>query len=206
MKKIGFIILSVMLFAAGTQAYGQSLMDLLNKETIKNVVGTVVEELDVIPANIEGRWSYSGIAVRLTGDDMLTNAASALATGQIEEKLNGYLEQIGLRQDTFSYTFSADSTFSTSFGKLDFPGTYTFSSEDDSINLDYGKNGRLGGVTMEAEAKISLNSMELLFNADKLLDFIEKISAVAGDSGLGTIGSLLGQYDGIRIGFELTRK
>lgn len=81
MKKIGFIILSVMLFAAGTQAYGQSLKDLLNKETIKNVVGTVVEELDVIPANIEGRWSYSGIAVRLTGDDMLTNAASALATG-----------------------------------------------------------------------------------------------------------------------------
>ena len=60
-------------------AYGQSLKDLLNKETIKNVVGTVVEELDVIPANIEGRWSYSGIAVRLTGDDMLTNAASALA-------------------------------------------------------------------------------------------------------------------------------
>lgn len=206
MKKIGFIILSVMLFVAGTQAYGQSLKDLLNKETIKNVVGTVVEELDVIPANIEGRWSYSGIAVRLTGDDMLTNAASALATGQIEEKLNGYLEQIGLRQDTFSYTFSADSTFSTSFGKLDFPGTYTFSSEDDSINLDYEKNGRLGGVTLEAEAKISLNSMELLFNADKLLNFIEKISAVAGDSGLGTIGSLLGQYDGIRIGFELTRK
>ena len=206
MKKIFFIIMAVLLSSQGAQMYGQSLKDLLNKENLKNVVGTLVEELDVIPENIAGTWSYSGTAVKLTGDNTLTTAASSLLTGQIEEKLDGYLLKAGLKQDTFSYTFNADSTFTTEFGKLKFPGTYTFSSEGDSIELDYGKNGRLGGMTLKAEASVSLNTMELLFNADKLLDFIEKLSSVAGDSGLGAISSLVGQYDGVKIGFELSRK
>ena len=83
--------------------------------------------------------------------------------------------------------------------------TVCTSPEDDSIILDYGKSGRLGGVSLRAEAAVSLTDMELLFNADKLLDFIEKISSVAGDTALKSVGALAGQYDGIKIGFELSR-
>ena len=100
----------------------------------------------------------------------------------------------------------ADSTFATTSGKLKFSGTYTFSPEDDTIVLDYGKEGRLGGVSLKAGATVSLNTMELLFNADKLLDFIEKVSSVAGGSGIGSLTALLNQYDGIKIGFSLSRK
>lgn len=205
MKKILLTVCTVIFSFHGMQVNGQSLKDLFNKENIMEAVGTVVKELDVIPENIEGEWSYSGIAVRLTGDNALANAASTLAAGQIEETLDGYLEKIGLRQDTFSYTFNADSTFVTVSGKIKFPGTYSFSPEDDSIILDYGKSGRLGGVSLRAEAAVSLTAMELLFNADKLLDFIEKISSVAGDTALKSVGALAGQYDGIKIGFELSR-
>ena len=206
MKKIYFVILAAVFFPAGPDMSGQSLKDLFNKEAIKDVVGSVVEGLDVIPENIAGDWTYSGVAVRLTGDDILGNAASALATSQIEETLDGYLEKIGLKQDTFGYTFNADSTFATTSGKLKFSGTYTFSPEDDTIVLDYGKEGRLGGVSLKAGATVSLNTMELLFNADKLLDFIEKVSSVAGGSGIGSLTALLNQYDGIKIGFSLSRK
>lgn len=48
--------------------------------------------------------------------------------------------------------------------------------------------------------------MQLLFNADKLLEFIGKISSSVGDARLGTLSSLVEQYDGMKIGFELTRK
>ena len=42
--------------------------------------------------------------------------------------------------------------------------------------------------------------------ADKLLEFIGRISSAAGDSKTNVLSSLAGQYDGMKIGFELTRK
>lgn len=47
--------------------------------------------------------------------------------------------------------------------------------------------------------------MQLLFKADKLLDFISKITVTVGDSKIGALTSLIDQYDGLKIGFELSR-
>lgn len=44
-----------------------------------------------------------------------------------------------------------------------------------------------------------------VFNADKLLDFISKITVTVGDSKIGALASLIDQYDGLKIGFELSR-
>ena len=134
-----------LLFVGGVQVYGQSFKDLLNKG--KDVAGSVVEQLDVIPKNIEGNWEFSGSAVKFTGDNVLMNAASELAAGKVEDQLNEYLQKVGIRQGLFSY----------------------------------------------------------VFNADKLLDFISKITSTVGDSKIGALASLIDQYDGLKIGFELSR-
>lgn len=76
MKKT-VMIMAALLFVGVAQVYGQSFKDLLNKG--KDVVGPVVEQLDVIPKNIEGNWEFSGSAVKFTGDNVLMNAASELA-------------------------------------------------------------------------------------------------------------------------------
>ena len=139
------MIMVALLFVGGVQVYGQSFKDLLNKG--KDVVGPVVEQLDVIPKNIEGNWEFSGSAVKFTGDNVLMNAASELAAGKVEDQLNEYLQKVGIRQGLFSY----------------------------------------------------------VFNADKLLDFISKITSTVGDSKIGALTSLIDQYDGLKIGFELSR-
>ena len=200
MKKL-YLILAAVLFAAACpqQAEGQSLKDLFNKKSIEGIVNTVVEQMDIIPENITGHWEYAG-------DNMLMNAASELASGQVEEKLDEYLQIIGLKEGAFGYTFNADSTFTTTFNKMEFPGKYTFSPEEDTIELNYGKTGKLKGVSMKTMVSVSPASMQLLFNADKLLEFIGKISSSVGDTRLGTLSSLVEQYDGMKIGFELTRK
>ena len=144
MKK-AMMIIAALLFVGGAQVYGQSFKDLLNKG--KDVVGSVVEQLDVIPKNIEGNWEFSGSAVKFTGDNVLMNAASELAAGKVEDQLNEYLQKVGIRQGLFSY----------------------------------------------------------VFNADKLLDFISKITSTVGDSKIGALTSLIDQYDGLKIGFELSR-
>ena len=125
------------------------------------MVGSVVEQLDVIPKNIEGNWEFSGSAVKFTGDNVLINAASELAAGKVEDQLNEYLQKVGIRQGLFS--------------------------------------------SLKTDVSVSLNSMQLLFNADKLLDFISKITSTVGDSKIGALTSLIDQYDGLKIGFELSR-
>ncbi len=169
------------------------------------MVGPVVEQLDVIPKNIEGKWEFSGSAVKFTGDNVLMNAASELAAGKVEDQLNEYLQKVGIRQGLFSYVFNADGTFTTTFNKMNFSGQYTFSQEEGTIELDYGKNEKLKGVSLKTDVSVSLNSMQLLFNADKLLDFISKITSTVGDSKIGALASLIDQYDGLKIGFELSR-
>lgn len=202
MKK-AMMIIAALLFVGGVQVYGQSFKDLLNKG--KDVVGSVVEQLDVIPKNIEGNWEFSGSAVKFTGDNVLMNAASELAAGKVEDQLNEYLQKVGIRQGLFSYVFNADGTFTTTFNKMNFSGQYTFSQEEGTIELDYGKNEKLKGVSLKTDVSVSLNSMQLLFNADKLLDFISKITSTVGDSKIGALTSLIDQYDGLKIGFELSR-
>lgn len=202
MKKT-VMIMAALLFVGVAQVYGQSFKDLLNKG--KDVVGSVVEQLDVIPKNIEGNWEFSGSAVKFTGDNVLMNAASELAAGKVEDQLNEYLQKVGIRQGLFSYVFNPDGTFTTTFSKMNFSGQYTFSQEEGTIELDYGKNEKLKGVSLKTDVSVSLNSMQLLFNADKLLDFISKITSTVGDSKIGALASLIDQYDGLKIGFELSR-
>lgn len=158
MKK-AMMIIAALLFVGGVQVYGQSFKDLLNKG--KDVVGSVVEQLDVIPKNIEGNWEFSGSAVKFTGDNVLMTAASELAAGKVEDQLNEYLQKVGIRQGLFS--------------------------------------------SLKTDVSVSLNSMQLLFNADKLLDFISKITSTVGDSKIGALASLIDQYDGLKTGFELSR-
>lgn len=185
-KKI-FVVLSAALLLGTVSANAQSLKELFSNGGVKSVVESVVDQLDMIPKNIEGNWTFSGSAVKFTGDNMLMNAASELAVGKVEDTLN------------------EDGTFSTSFNQAKFPGQYTFSQQEKTLELDYGKNEKLKGIALKTNVSVGTSTMQLLFNADKLLEFISKITSSVGDSKLGALTSLLDQYDGMQIGFELTR-
>lgn len=203
-KKI-FVVLSAALLLGTVSANAQSLKELFSNGGVKSVVESVVDQLDVIPKIIEGNWTFSGSAVKFTGDNMLMNAASELAVGKVEDTLNEYLAKVGIKEGLFSYTFNEDGTFSTSFNQAKFPGQYTFSQQEKTLELDYGKNEKLKGIALKTNVSVGASTMQLLFNADKLLEFISKITSSVGDSKLGALTSLLDQYDGMQIGFELTR-
>lgn len=206
MKKFYLIITIVLLVSGAGGARAQSLKDLLNKDNIEDIVNTITDHLDIVPENIAGKWEYSSVSVKFTGDNALMNAASEVAVRKVEERLTGYLQAIGLNEGSFGYDFNTDGTFSTSFLKMELPGKYTFFSEEDSIELSYGSTGKLKGLKMKAATKVNATSLELLFNADRLMDFLGKIASSSGDSELGALSYLVGQYDGMKIGFELKRK
>lgn len=199
------VVVAAIFFAEQT-ASAQSLKDILGKVKDNSTVSDIVEKvtgIDISKGDIKGTWSYTGSAVKLESEDLMKSAAAGVAATQIEKKLDEYLAKAGLKTGTFSFTFNEDNTFTTTVKGKNFNGTYTFSEEEDSINLKYGKN--LGSTGITATAQLNGSTLELLFKADKLLDLIGKLTAASSNATLKTISTLAGQYDGMKIGLELQK-
>ena len=200
------LLIGVVLCFAGQTASAQTLSDILGKVKDNSTISDIVEKvtgIDISKGDIKGTWNYTGSAVKLESEDLVKSAAAGVAATQVEKKLDDYLAKIGLKGGTFSFTFNEDNTFTTTVKGKSFNGTYTFSEEDAVINLKYGKSLKSTGVT--ATAQLNGTTLELLFKADKLLDLIGKLTSATSNSTLKTIGTLAGQYDGMKLGLELQK-
>ena len=102
-----------MLMATNSQA--QSWSDLLNKDNISKVVNAITGTTESI--DMTGTWSYKGSAVEFESDNLLMKAGGAAAATMAENKLNEQLSKIGIKDGQMSFTFNADSTFTSTVGK-----------------------------------------------------------------------------------------
>ena len=200
------IIIASALCLAGNAASAQTLKDILGKAANSSAVSDIVEKvtgIDISKGDIKGTWNYTGSAVKLESTDLIKSAAAGVAATQVEKKLDEYLAKAGLKTGTFSFTFNEDNTFYTTVKDKNFNGTYTLSEDGNTINLKYGKS--LGSTGITATASINSSTFELLFKADKLLDLLGKLTANANNATLKTVGTLAGQYEGMKIGLELQK-
>lgn len=200
------LLIGAIICFAGHSASAQSLKDILGKVTENSTVTDIVEKvtgIDLSKGDIKGTWNYTGSAVKLESEDLVKSAAAGVAATQVEKKVDEYLAKAGLKGGAFSFTFNEDNTFTTTVKGKSFNGTYTFSDEEDSINLKYGKS--LGSTGITATAQLNGGTLELLFKADKLLDLIGKLTAASSNTTLKTVSTLANQYDGMKIGLELQK-
>ena len=190
---------------AGQTASAQTLKDLLkkatNNETVKNVVESVTGT--TLPVDVKGTWTYSGTAVKFESEDLLKSTAASLAAGQVEDKLDEYVQKVGIKAGTFSFTFNEDQTFVVTVKGKNFNGTYTVSEDYKTMTLQFGKTF----ATKPFTAAISATSaqLDLLFQADKLLELLEKLTASSNNATLKTVSTIAGQYDGMQLGLELKK-
>ncbi len=199
------IIIAAICFA-GNIASAQTLKDILGKVVNNSTVSDIVEKVtgvDLLKGDINGTWNYAGSAVKLESEDLVKSTTAGIAATQIEKKLDEFLVKTGLEAGTFSFTFKEDNTFYTTVKEKDFNGTYTLSEDGKTINLKYGKSLSSTGIT--ATAQINAETFELLFKADKFLDLIQKLTDNTTNATLKTLGTLAGQYDGMKIGIELKK-
>lgn len=206
MKKIISIILMVGSFClAGQTVSAQTLKDLLKKatsnETVKNVVESVTGT--TLPVDVKGTWTYSGTAVKFESDDLLKSTAATLAASQVEEKLDEYVQKVGIKAGTFSFTFNEDKTFTATVKGKSFGGTYSLSEDYKTLSLQFGKNFAMKPFT--AAVSVTSSQLDLLFQADKLLDLLTKLTSGSKNSTLKTVGTIASQYDGMKLGLELKK-
>lgn len=183
----------------------QSLKDLFKKVTENETVKDVVSNVTGVnfKVDVTGTWTYSGMAVKFESEDLLKNAAASVAAGQVEDKLDEYAAKVGLKAGTFSFTFKEDNTFTATVKGKSFNGTYTLSEDYKTMDLKFGS--KISLKPFKATVSATSSQLDLLFNADKLLELIEKLTSSSNNSTLKTIGAIAEQYDGMQIGLELQK-
>lgn len=184
------------------QIQAQSLKDILKSSAVKDAVTSLTGGKELTAANLSGTWEYVSPAVMLEGDNALKNVAGNVAASEVEKKLQSYCDKIGLKAGTFSYTFNDDNTFTCIFKEKTLKGTYTLQESDKTIQLKYG-NLKIANIS--AQVVLTHDKLALLFNADKLLDFLGTLSSLSGSTTLQAINKLTDQYEGFKVGFQLKK-
>lgn len=199
------ILIAVLCFYAHT-ASAQSFKNILNQVTGNSTVTDIVESLtgmSITPKDITGSWNYSGAAVKLESEDLVKTAAAAVAASQVEAKMNEYLTKVGVKSGAFGFTFNENQSFYTTFKGKEFKGNYTLSEDGKTLTLTYGKS--LDSHAINTNVNIATSSIELLFQADKILELIGKLSATSNNATLKTINTLASQYDGMKVGMKMIK-
>lgn len=179
----------------------QSLKDLFSKDNIANTIEKVVDKATGSNLDITGTWTYEQCKIQFESDNFLKKAGGTLAASKLEDELGKLFEKIGIKSGCVTYTFNADSTFTSTASKINSRGTYSINSETSEMTLKM-----LGGV-MKSNCTVekSGSTLCMLYDADKLLSIVTTITQVTDSKLLDSISSLLGSYDGCKIGMQLTK-
>ena len=198
MKKyvLSLAVVSALLLVT-TNVQAQSWKDLFNKDNIEKVVNAVTGNQTI---DMTGTWTYSGSAIEFESDNLLQKAGGAAAAAVAEKKLDEQLAKVGIKDGQVSFTFNADSSFTSTVGKRTMTGTYSYDATDKVVHLRYFKL-----LNMNAKVNCTSTNMDLLFNSDKLLKLIAFISSKSSSTTLKTISSLADSYDGMMLGFALKK-
>ncbi len=144
-------------------------------------------------------WKYSKPGCAFTSENLLSKAGGEIAANKVEEKLGEYYSKFGLSGSNTYFTFKTDGTFAAKIDGKSWQGNYTFDEKTHAIQM----KGLL--LSMSGYATKTTNGISLLFDQTKLLNLIKTMGALKGSSTLSAIGTIANNYDGMRVGFEMTK-
>ena len=99
--------------------------------------------------------------------------------------------------------FNEDKTFSANVKGKSFNGTYSVSEDYKTMTLQFGK--ALAVKPFTASISATSSQLNLLFQADRLLELLGKLTSSSSNTTLKTVGTIVNQYDGMKLGLELKK-
>ena len=144
-------------------------------------------------------WKYSKPGCAFTSENLLAKAGGEIAANKVEEKLSEYYSNFGFSGSNTYFTFNTDGTFTSNIDGKSWQGNYTFDEKTHAIQM----KGLL--LSMSGYATKTTNGISLLFDQKKLLNLIKTMGALKGSSTLSAIGTIANNYDGMRVGFEMSK-
>lgn len=144
-------------------------------------------------------WKYSKPGCAFTSENLLAQAGGEIAANKVEEKLGEYYSKFGFSGSNTYFTFNTDGTFAAKIDGKSWQGNYTFDEKTHAIQM----KGLI--LSMSGYATKTANGISLLFDQKKLLNLIKTIGSLKGSSTLCALGTIANNYDGMRVGFEMTK-
>lgn len=186
------------LLGGGTTTGSSSTGSSIINGILNNVIGSATFSQADLCAHT---WKYSKPGCAFTSENLLAKAGGEIAASKIEEDLSKYYSKFGFSNSNTYFTFKTDGTFAAKIdGKL-WNGTYTFDEKTHAIQLK--------GLLLSASgfATRTANGISLLFEQKKLLTLVKTLSKLnlTGSTTMSAVSSIVDNYDGVRIGFEMTK-
>lgn len=184
------------LLGGGTSGSTGSTAGTIINGILNNVIGSGSFSQESLCAHT---WKYSKPGCAFTSENLLAKAGGEIAANKIEEQLEGYYKKAGFSSSNTYFKFNTDGSFESKIDGKSWRGTYTFDEKTHAITM----KGLL--LSVSGYATQTTNGVSLLFESKKLLTLVQTLTALSGNSTLGTIGNITKNYDGVRVGFEMSK-
>lgn len=215
MKKVYAIIVVALIFGGAAQAQGLgNILGALGSATggssAGNAIGAISNVIYSFTGNtqavdITGTWKYTGSAIALSSDNVLANVAGTAASTTAQNKVDSYLQMIGLTPGSMTFTFNEDLTFVIYVRNVPISGTWKTLDDGNNIQLQFGKTLKYFSIT--GAMKKTATGCQILFEGSKYLKFIKTLLNFASSqsTAIGAVSGLAGNYSGMKIGWSLAR-
>jgi len=184
---------------AGASALNTIASAAANPQTLGNMLQSVLGLDKMTQTDIIGTWKYAQPGCAFTSEQLLAQAGGEVAATAIKQKLAPTFKKIGVKPANTYVTFNQDGTFVASFAGKAFQGNYTYDASTSKVVMQ----GLL--LNMTCYAKKNSDGIALLFEASKLLTMMQTLSALSGNQNMQAISSIAGSYNGLRVGFDMTK-
>ena len=178
---------------------GGVLGAITNGDAVGNILGSVLGTDKMTEARLYGTWKYAQPGVAFTSDQLLAKAGGEVAASQVKEKLKSYYNGVGISAANTQLTLNEDKTFTMALTGKSLSGTYTYDESQGLLTL------KSLLFTIPAYTKGTTAGMSILFESKKLLVLLQTAATLSGNTELQTIGDLSKNYDGVRLGFDMSK-
>ena len=189
-----------------TQSPAANTLSALNTggNMLTNLVGNLLNGGTVSERDLVGTWTYNGVSCVFESQNFLAQAGGVAASSALEAKMDEQLKRYGISKGVTRFTFNADKTFTATLNGRNMSGTYSLDPTAKTLRLQF-----VGGLlNLQPQVARNGNGIALLFESDKLLGLLGTASSFLGkmgNSNLAMVSSLLGNYQGMRIGLKLPK-
>lgn len=169
-----------------------------SQNTVDGLLGLVIGSVKVNESELYGAWCYTQPGCAFTSENLLAKAGGAVAAETCKEKLLPVYNTLGISSQNTQFQFTQDHQFAAYVKGIPLNGTYTYDPNTATIRVKtmlFSSNVYVTRTT---------RGLAFTFESKNLLKVLQAIAAMSGNSTLQTVGDLSKQFDGVRLGFDMS--
>ncbi|MBQ3324432.1 MAG: DUF4923 family protein [Muribaculaceae bacterium] len=178
---------------------GSVLGGVVNANTAGGLLDMVIGHVKLDQRELVGTWVYSEPGCAFTSENLLAKAGGSVAATQVKQRLATVYNSVGIASNNTYFAFDQNGRFEAKVRGIPLSGTYTFEPNNSKINL------KTTLFTIPAFVTRTTNGLSLTMESKKLLNVLQTVTALTGNSTLSTVGELSKNFDGVRMGFDMVR-